>query len=100
MQVVIQDKLPEIQQLMRLYGVERAYLFGSAATNTMQEDSDIDFIVRFTQHADFEAYSNNYFNLMYALQHLLSAEVDLVAEETLSNPYLIERINSTKVPVL
>lgn len=100
MQAVIENHLPEIKQLMQLHGVERAYVFGSAAKGTMKEDSDVDFMIRFPQHMNFETYSNNYFKLMYALQQLLATEVELVAEETISNPYLLESINQTKVLVL
>lgn len=85
---------------MRSYGVEQAYVFGSAASGTMSADSDVDFLIRFHADMDFETYGNNYFNLLYALQDLLQKDVELVAEETLSNPYLIESINRNKLPVL
>lgn len=85
---------------MRSYGVEQAYVFGSAASCTMSADSDVDFLIRFRANMEFETYGNNYFNLMYALQDLLKKNVELVAEETLSNPYLIESINGNKLPVL
>jgi predicted nucleotidyltransferase len=100
MQPLIKDHLSQIQILMRFYGVTEAYLFGSAASNQMQTDSDVDFLVRFSSDLDFETYGNNYFNLMYALQELLQTEVELLAEETLTNPYLMESINLNKVAVL
>ena len=100
MQPLIKDILPQIQQLMRRYGVERAYLFGSAASANMTVRSDVDFVIRFSADMDFKTYGDNYFNLLYALQDLLKREVELVAEETISNPYLLESINRNKVSVL
>ena len=100
MQPLIKNNLPEIQQLMRLYGVEQAYLFGSAASGKMNAGSDVDFLIRFSSDLDFQTYGNNYFKLLYALQDLLKLEVELVAEETLNNPYLIESINSNKLLVI
>jgi predicted nucleotidyltransferase len=66
----------------------------------MRADSDVDFLVCFEPGLDYETYANNYFNLIYALQDLLQKNVDLVAEETLSNPYLIEDINMHKFAIL
>ncbi len=100
MEPLIKDILPQIQQLMRSYGVEQAYLFGSAASGTMEAASDVDFLIRFPASMDFETYGNNYFNLLYALQDLLKRDVELLAEETISNPYLMESINRNKLAIL
>lgn len=100
MHALVKDHLLQIQQLMRLYDVEQAYLFGSAASNNMKPNSDVDFLIRFSSNLDFETYGNNYFKLLYALQELLETEVELVAEETLVNPYLLESINNNKLQIL
>jgi predicted nucleotidyltransferase len=100
MENIIQDNLPQIQQLMREHHVAHAYAFGSVTTRVMREDSDVDFVITFTEGLDYKTYGDNYFNLLYALQNLLQCEVDLVAEETLTNPYLLQSINSQKLQVL
>ncbi len=100
MQPIIEKHLPEIQKLMRFYGVEQAHVFGSAATGKMHSGSDVDFLIRFLPSLDLETYGNYYFKLLYALQELLQKEVELVAEETLTNPYLIESINSNKLLII
>lgn len=100
MQNIIQANLPQIQQLMRAHHVRHAYAFGSAVTGAMQKDSDVDFVITFTEGLDYKTYGDSYFNLLYALQKLLHREVDLVAEETLTNPYLLQNINSQKIKVL
>lgn len=100
MNSLIQTNLPEIIRLMRSYGVIRAHLFGSAAIGEMTEQSDVDFMVSFNPELNYTDYGNNYFELIYALQNLLKKDVDIVAEETITNSYLLQTINSQKIAVL
>ena len=97
---IITQHLPQIQQLMRQYGVQKAYAFGSAVKGTMHEGSDVDFIIKFPEDMHYETYADNYFALNDALENLLKRDVELVAEETLHNPYLIQSIDSHKVQLL
>lgn len=100
MNSIVSSNLLEIKDLMRKHGVIKAYLFGSAATDNISEASDVDFMVSFNPDLTYTDYGNNYFKLMYALQQLLKKEVDIVAEETITNPYLLQSINSQKIAVL
>ncbi len=100
MEKQIENKLPQIKELFAKYGVKRAFLFGSSVTNKATEKSDVDFLYSFSEDMDYEAYTNNYFGLLYDLQTLLNKSVDLVAEKTLKNPYLIESINESKIQLL
>ena len=100
MDSALQQQLPQIQQLMQHYGVERAYVFGSAAKNTLTKESDVDFIIRFPENTGYETYYRNYIGLLHSLENLLQRDVELVAEETLENPWFIKNINSHKVQVL
>jgi predicted nucleotidyltransferase len=100
MQNIVQQYLPQIKELMHRYGVQRAYAFGSAVKNSMNETSDVDFIISFPDDMDYETYANNYFALAHALEELLQKQVDLVTEKTLKNPYLLQTINSHKVQLL
>lgn len=97
---IVKSNLLEIKDAMRSYGVIRAYLFGSAAVGNMAEDSDVDFMVSFNPELSYSAYGENYFQLIYALQKILNKNVDIVAEETITNPYLLQKINSQKIAVL
>jgi len=76
------------------------FLFGSAATNKFHKNSDVDFLYTFSEDLDYETYANNYFSLLTDLEDLLKKQVDLVAEKTLRNPYLIESINESKIQLL
>ena len=100
MNSIIESNLSEIKDLMRSYGVIKAYLFGSAATGDMRDGSDVDFLVSFNPDLSYTDYGKNYFQLIYALQKLLKKDVDIVAEETITNPYLLQTINSRKIAVL
>ena len=97
---IINEHLPQIQKLMRQYRVQQGYAFGSAVKNTMHKHSDVDFLIRFPEDLDFQTYTDNYFALLYDLENLLNRQVDLVAEETLVNPFLIQSIDSHKVRVI
>ncbi len=48
----------------------------------------------------YTTYADNYFALADALEALLKKDVELVAEETLQNPYLLQSINSHKMQLL
>ena len=85
---------------MQQHGVQTAYAFGSAVKETMQRDSDVDFIISFPSGIDHETYANNYFNLLNDLRDLLNTDVDLLAEETITNPYLWQSINQHKLKIL
>ncbi|MDQ2752460.1 MAG: nucleotidyltransferase domain-containing protein [Bacteroidota bacterium] len=100
MEKMVEQYLPQIKELLHLYDVERAYLFGSAATNTMTEESDVDFIIKFRDDIHYIKYADNYFALADALEALLHQKVELVAEETLKNPYLLQSINRHKLQLL
>ena len=97
---IIQQYLPQIQHLMRQHDVQKAYAFGSAVKENMNDNSDVDFLISFPADIDVETYANNYFSLIDALENLLNKKVELVAEETLSNPYFIQSVNSNKVRII
>lgn len=100
MHPTISQNLNSIKALFKQYGVVSASLFGSGAGNEYTDKSDFDFLIKFNPELDYETYGNNYFNLMYGLQNLLKRDVDLVAEETVVNPYFAQSINANKISIL
>ncbi len=100
MEKAVEQHLPEIKKLLREYGVEHAYLFGSAAKGNMKEDSDVDFIIKFPDDMHYTTYADNYFALADALEALLKKSVDLVTEKTLKNPFLLQTINLNKLQLI
>jgi predicted nucleotidyltransferase len=76
--------------------VRELYIFGSGADNTLNEGSDLDFLVFFKKNLSPETYADNYFKLHQSLESLFKREIDLITGQQLSNPFFIESINATK----
>ena len=84
-----------IAQLCKKYNVEKLYVFGSILTEKFNDNSDIDFIVKFHQ-LDLSKYADNYFDLKFSLEEILNREIDLREEKSIKNPYLLEVVNHQK----
>ena len=95
---LIQNNLTSIQLILQKHNVKRAFVFGSACTEKFNDNSDVDIIVAF-QKRYFDNYVDNYLSLESELSKLLQRAVDIVAEETIQNPYFIQSINQTKTPI-
>jgi hypothetical protein len=85
-----------IDQVCRKYKVEKLYVFGSFATHEFNKESDIDFLISFMKDITIEEYAENYFILHYWLEELFQRPIDLITENSLSNPYFIESVNRNK----
>ena len=96
MNSIITEKIPQVVMLCKKYHVATMHVFGSANTDTFNENSDIDFLISFLSDVRLEEYADNFFDLMFELDELFGRKVDLVSEKTLSNPYLISSIEQTK----
>jgi len=95
MQGLIQDKLNDLKKLCQDYDVKTLYVFGSACTDKFNDKSDIDILISF-KDLSIEKYTDNYFELHYKLEELFNRKIDLLTENSLSNPYFIESIEETK----
>ncbi len=96
---LVEQKLIPLRDLCKTYYVENLFLFGSAVKDKFNKDSDLDFLVNFSSELELLNYADNYFDFLTELQQLFGREVDLVTENSLKNPILIQEINKTKVPV-
>ncbi|OFX59714.1 MAG: nucleotidyltransferase [Bacteroidetes bacterium GWA2_30_7] len=95
MQSFIKDKMQEIRVLCRKFDIKTMYAFGSVCTDKFNDSSDVDILISF-KDISIEKYTDNYFNLHYKLQELFNRKIDLLTENSLSNPYFIESIEETK----
>lgn len=84
-----------IKNLCETHHVEKLYLFGSATTTEFHNESDIDFLVQFKSF-DLKLYFLNYNDLKNKLKNLLHTEIDLLEEQALKNPCLIQSIEENK----
>ncbi|MDY6800853.1 MAG: nucleotidyltransferase domain-containing protein [Bacteroidota bacterium] len=96
MNKVVQEKLNDILRLCENHGVKSLYIFGSANTDKFEKNSDIDFLIEFKENLSIEEYTENYFTLQYKLRELLNRKIDLVTQNSLSNPFFIQSIEQNK----
>ena len=94
---LIENNLNTIFKLCEEHSVKSLALFGSAAKNNMNDTSDIDFLVSFSEDLPLIDYADNYFSLLENLEQTLGKKVDLVVEKSLKNPILKEEIYHTKI---
>jgi predicted nucleotidyltransferase len=95
MQGFIKNKLDDLKKLCQDYDVKTMYVFGSVCTDKFNDKSDIDILISF-KDISIEKYTDNYFELHYKLKELFNRKIDLLTENSLSNPYFIESIEETK----
>jgi predicted nucleotidyltransferase len=95
----LEQYMPQIITLLKKHKVTSAYLFGSAVSDHFNEDSDVDFLVNLKEGLDPLDYGEHLWDLHYELRDLLNREIDLLTERSLKNPYFIQELSETKVPI-
>lgn len=90
-----EKNIAKIKSLCKKHKVEKLYLFGSATNNTFSKQSDIDFLVKFNI-TDLSIYFDNYLSFKNKLGKIFNRKIDLVEEQALKNPILINSINKSK----
>ena len=93
---IVKERLNDIIKLCENNGVKSLYVFGSANTNEFDKNSDLDFLIAFQESLSIEEYTENYFTLQYKLRELLKRDIDLVTQNSLSNPFFIQSIDQNK----
>jgi len=96
----ISDKIIEFVALCKKHCVKSISLFGSAAKNEINEineHSDIDFLVEFSDDLQLLDYADNYFSLIEGLELITGRKIDLLTVKSLKNPILKEEIYKSKI---
>ena len=94
---LIEKKRGELAELCHRYGVERLYLFGSAATGRFHPpSSDLDFIVEMAGRQPNAAYADRYLGFAEELERLFGRSVDLITEQSIRNPYFRREVEATR----
>ena len=96
MNQIISKHKEELTKICESLNIKRMNIFGSAVSDKFNDKSDIDFLIKFSEELSSEQYSDNYFELHYKLRKIFNREIDIITEQTLSNPYFIESINKSK----
>ena len=68
MQKILENKINDLKRICLALGVKRLYAFGSVVSDKFGKDSDIDFLLSFTENLSIEQYTDNYFTLQYELR--------------------------------
>ncbi len=87
--------LAHIIQLAEKHQVARLEAFGSAVTQQMHEDSDVDLLVVF-KSLPIREHGAHYFGLKHDLEDLLGRRVDLIELDTVVNPYFLKAIEAQR----
>ena len=96
MQAILKQHIEELKLLCKTFNIKRLYACGSVVSEGFNDQSDIDFLISFADNVSIEEYTANYFLLHYKLRELFHREIDIVTENSLSNPYFIQSINASK----
>lgn len=85
----------ELIDLCKKYHVERMFVFGSVLNKNFSSESDVDFLVKIKE-VPVDVYTDSFFEIYAGLENILKRKVDLLTEQSISNPYFLEEINRTK----
>lgn len=92
---IIELNKQNIIDICQKHKVKTLAVFGLVLTDRFCDDSDIDFVVDFTD-VDESDYADNYLEMQEALQNLLGREIDLLENKAIRNSILLQTINDSK----
>jgi predicted nucleotidyltransferase len=93
----IKEYFPEIQSLCEKHWVKKLWLFGSAARDELDPDSDVDFLYQLNHEELSPAESNNhFFTLIDELGELLGRKIDFIWANGIKNPYFKKFVDQEK----
>jgi hypothetical protein len=85
------DLLHSNRKIIRSFGVDKLGVFGSFISGKINEDSDVDLLIEFNPS---KKNYDNFIELSFFLEELLSRKVELVTPQSLSKhigPYILEQ---------
>lgn len=86
---LLEKRLPELERLCKLHGVQRLEVVGSAARELDFDPtrSDVDFLVEF-EPGRLPRSLGEFFGFREALERTMGRAVDLVMLDAVQNPYV------------
>jgi len=85
----------DIERLCKRHHVETLYAFGSVLRPDFSANSDVDLLVKFNK-ANISKYFENFMRFRSDLSDLFKRPVDLVEEQTVSNPIMKYEIDRSR----
>lgn len=93
----ISSRKKDFQELCASHQVKTLYAFGSATTNRFDPDkSDIDLLVEIDENDPIER-GEKLISLWERFEDFFQKKVDLLPDASISNPFLRQSIEDTKV---
>jgi len=92
---IVEQNIVIIRDLCAKHNVSKLFVIGSVLTERFNNESDIDFIVDFS-NVDLYEYADNYFDLKFSLESIFKRKIDLLEDKAINNPYLRKSIDSSK----
>lgn len=93
---IIEQNSEQIQKVCSKHKVDQMFVFGSVLTKNFNDNSDVDFLVKFGK-IDLYEYFENLLNLKESLENILHRKVDLLEIQAVKNPYLKKSIDNNKL---
>ncbi len=93
---VITNNINRIKAICEEHKVKELYVFGSAARNEMNENSDIDLIVKFNSAVSVDDYADLYLNFAESMEKILNTKVDVILDKPIRNRILQRELDETK----
>lgn len=95
---ISKKNIGQIKQVCKKYKVKKFSVFGSVLTEKFSTDSDIDFVVDFSENDPIK-YTDLYFQLKDKLEQILNRPVDLIEERGIKNSFFKKEIDKSKVVI-
>lgn len=87
----------KIETICISFGVSRLEVFGSVLRDDFSPDSDIDF---FYELSGTDNLFLRFMGLKSSLESLFERKIDLVREDNIINPYILENIKKSKRKII
>ncbi|MCC5914766.1 MAG: nucleotidyltransferase domain-containing protein [Balneolaceae bacterium] len=92
---ITQLKTAKLEQACEDFRVKRLYVFGSAASGHLSDESDLDFLVEFDRQG-YQGAFEQYMGFKQRLETIYQRPVDLVTVKKFRNPLFQKEIDSSK----
>ncbi|MBK6901276.1 MAG: nucleotidyltransferase domain-containing protein [Saprospirales bacterium] len=94
------QRMDQLSELCRKYGVSRLYAFGSVVSGTFDiKTSDIDLQVELLPIEDPISKGLTLFELWDELEVLFERKVDMLTDQPIKNPFFRKALEETKILV-
>lgn len=97
MSSLIKSKKDQLESICRSNKVTELCLFGSAVSEKVNPESDLDFSVLFQADLEPLEHGETFFNLKNQLEDLFGKPVDLISYRVVKNPVFKEELDRTKI---